>query len=199
MIATTPTLKAEVEAALPALRDQAKAPAGVAGVGRVIGSREALYPPMNLSEGAKEAWWNDYIETLSDLPESALEAGMRLWIKQPDSQFMPKPGQLRQLALTAENRAVRAYERAKAALEWEPPKTYERQEITALDMRVARPSPSPEDVRRVKDWAKDYIAQTEALKAASSGPEMQPIQAATDEQGLSPAMRELIQRRAAQA
>lgn len=199
MIATTPALRAEVEAALPALRDQAKAPAGPAGVGRVIGSREALYPPMNLSDGAKEAWWNDYIETLSDLPESALEAGMRLWIKQPDSQFMPKPGQLRQLALTAENRAVRAYERAKAALEWEPPKVYERQELAAIDMRSARPSPSPEDIRRVKDWAKDYIAQTEALKVAASGPEMPPVQAETDEQGLSPGMRELIQRRAAQA
>lgn len=191
-IATTPILLAEVEAALPALKALAAQPAGAEGVRNVVGRRLALYPPSDLSGGGIAAWWTDYITALQDVPESALEAGMQAWIKRPDSRFMPKPGELRQLSLTAENRAVRAYERAKSALDWSPPKTYERYDVTP-PVLPKRPEATAAEKARIRQWARDYASQAETKKEASLP--TPPTHGKVDGSGITPAMRNLMQRR----
>lgn len=189
MIATTPALREEVERVLPALREKAHGPAGREGVRRVIGKRLALFPPRDLGEGAIEAWWEDYIAALRDVPESALEAGMQAWIKRPDSRFMPKPGELRELAMTSENKAVRAYQRAQGAMTWEPPKTYTVQKIEPPKLR----QPTSEDKERVRRWAKEYATQVEDKKPIL--PELPPNHGETDEKGITAEMRALMDRR----
>ena len=102
---------------LPALRSAATKPAGAAGVKAVIGRRMAIYPQTEMTEGEWTAWWADYIDALQDIPNAALEAGMTAWVRRPESQFMPKPGQLRDLALNTPNEADRAYNEALRQLE----------------------------------------------------------------------------------
>lgn len=80
----------------------AREPAGPEGVRAIIGRRLVTFPQGELSDGEWAAWWSDYTETLSDLPAQSLEAGMRAWIARPDARFMPKPGELRELAVNAQ-------------------------------------------------------------------------------------------------
>jgi hypothetical protein len=121
-IALTPALRDEARAILPALQAKATRRAGMEGVRNVIGRRIGLYPMPDMGEGAMKEWWGAYFDVLSDVPLASLEAAMRAWVAKPDSQFMPKPGQLRQLALSTPSAAIQAYERAKAAVERPTPK-----------------------------------------------------------------------------
>jgi hypothetical protein len=72
---------------------------------------------MNAGEWA--AWWADYTDALGDLTETALELGMREWVRRPDSRFMPKPGELRELALATRPAAPTVF-RGPAPTPWRP-------------------------------------------------------------------------------
>lgn len=194
-IATNPVLRAEAERVLPVLADNAKRPAGAGGVGRVIGKRMALFP-VNLPEEAMAEWWSDYFDALADLPESALEAGMRAHIK-AGGQFMPKPGELRQLALTTENRAVRALERARAAIEWQPPRQFDPVAAPQITPRIIRDEPTAEDKARVRQMFADYSSRVEAQKKPAENPFK--VKANVDERGLTAEMRALLEQQRSEA
>lgn len=168
-----PVMLAEAKQALPALKADASRPAGKDGVKRVVGRRMALYPPQSMSDAAWAAWWADYCDTLGDLPEAVLDAGMRTWINAPDSAFLPKPGPLRALALSSRAPAIIAYERAKAATASPPPP------------EMVTPA-SREDVQRM---LAEYRAR---LPTPPEPPKRPPTHGKTDETGLTAEMRERL-------
>lgn len=168
-----PVMLSEAKMALPMLKQEAMAPAGVEGVQRVVGRRRAMFPggPKTAEESA--AWWSDYYAALADLPEAALEAGMSAHIMDPQSEFMPKPGKLRALALASPNYAAKAYERARDAIIASEPKP----QITRADKAAVE--------RMMEDYRSKIVKPPEPVQRAFPPPP-------TDEQGLSPAMRKVI-------
>lgn len=114
-IRNDPELRRQALAALPQIERAARAPAGAEGVKEAMGRRFALYPQPRRSPQEWAAWWLDYIEVLADVPRCALDAAMSAWVRDPESQFLPKPGQLRKLAMEAAVAEIRAYDRARRA------------------------------------------------------------------------------------
>lgn len=112
-LASNVALVTEARRSLPALRDAATGPAGDQGVMQIIGRRLALFPQTEMSAGALAAWWDDYCDALSGVPECALEAAMKEWIRSPQGKFMPKPCELLELSRQAVCREVQAYARAR--------------------------------------------------------------------------------------
>lgn len=109
-------IREEARAALPALKAVAEWKAGEDGVRAVLSKRFALYPQPDRNEGEWAAWWDDYIEVLGDVPLACLEAAMRAWVARPGSQFLPKPGELHELAFKTVSKSLRRYQRVKRAL-----------------------------------------------------------------------------------
>lgn len=112
-IVNSPALHSEVKAALPAIMERTRG-CGDAGVRDVVGRRLSTFPQPDRSEGEWVSWWMDYYDALGDLPYEALEGGMKAWLRQPEA-FMPKPGELRALALKAGEPIWTAASRAKRA------------------------------------------------------------------------------------
>jgi hypothetical protein len=103
-IARTPLLLDQAQGVTEHLHGQARAPAGEEGVRRVLFAYFEVYPQPTRSNEAWSLWWAPYVETLQGLPLAALEAGMKTWAASPDAEFLPKPGKLRELAMTVRNR-----------------------------------------------------------------------------------------------
>lgn len=178
-IAETPALLDEVREALPQLQAVAQAPAGRDGVKLVIGKRFALYPQPQRSEGESAAWWADYFDVLEDVPLASLEAAMRAYVADPKSEFMPKPGKLRELAFTTPSRSLTRFYRARRA-------------VQIADEPKALPAP-PVDPSLVRQMLAEFQAATDAKKART--PVMPSTAGKPDEGGLTPQMREVLARR----
>lgn len=124
-MAYSPELYAECVAALPGLiedRDKALTPATRETMSDVLGRRMATYPPPEFSESEWRAWWADWMDAFSDVPDGVVEPAMRQWVRSPEA-FMPKPGQLRAIALRIAIPEVQAAHRAKAVSERKPPRS----------------------------------------------------------------------------
>ncbi len=176
---------AEAQAALPALRACAEYPSGQAGVRDVIGRRFALYPQPERSDGEWEAWWEDYLDALQDVPLAALTAAMSTWVKRPESQFLPKPGELRALALESVTREGLACDTIWSASR------------IANNRRVVEPEPeapkiSPEERERVKAMVADFLKQAKSRQPAPVV--MRPNHGKTDETGITPELRALVEK-----
>jgi hypothetical protein len=180
-IARDEELLAEAKAALPALRVVAEAKAGRDGVKAVVGKRLVLYPQPARTEGEWDAWWSDYFDALSDITLASLEAGMRAYVADPSSEFMPKPGRLRELAFTAPCRSLGRVYRIKRAIEF----AEEKPAITG-------PRIDPNDVRAmVEDFSQRICAEREK-------PRLPSIAGRTDDGGLTAEMRSLLAQRQGQ-
>lgn len=187
-IARSPVLLAEVKHALPALKAVAEHKAGEDGVRAVIGRRFALYPQPERDDGEWAGWWADYFDVLADVPLSCLEAAMRAFIARPTSQFMPKPGELRDLAFRTPSRTLQRYQRAKRALQIadDTPRP-----VYADDAPQGEAVDHQAEIRKM---LAEYTA-----KAGARGPAFAARAPSTagkpDAGGLTPQMRELIARR----
>jgi hypothetical protein len=191
-IASNPRLLAEARQALPQLQAAAKAQAGTDGVYRVVFNRIPNFPQPDRSEEEWAAWWGGYFTACAELPESALEAGMAEWLKAAN-HFMPAPGELRQLALTTPNRAARAAERARAAIEYQPPKTHDHNPVT-ITPRILRDEPTAAEKQRIREMAAAFSAAVEARKPPPI--DAFKCKAKVDEMGITAEMRALMERRA---
>lgn len=178
-IASTPALLEEARAVLPQLRAVAEQKAGREGVKAVIGKRFALYPQPPRSEGESAAWWADYYDVLEDVPLASLEAAMRAYVADPKSEFMPKPGRLRELAFTTPSRSLGRYYRAKRAVQ--------------MAEEAALPAPERADPSLVRQMVEEFNARCAARRAT---PELPSIAGKPDAGGLTPQMREAMARRA---
>lgn len=172
------SLIAEARQALPALERVATAKAGPDGVKAVIGRRFMTYPQPKRSEAEAAAWWADYYDVLSDVALASLEAGMRAYVADPSSEFMPKPGKLRELSFTAPCRSLQRYYRAKRALQ-----------LADEPVKIQGPAP---DAAEVKALLAEFEVNsaTKALK-----PQLPSISGKPDETGITSQMRELMERR----
>lgn len=183
-IAETPVLIEEARTALPALHHVATAKAGERGVRAVIERRFPTYPQPVRTPAEWTAWWADHIDALSDISLASLEAAMRAYVALPDSEFMPKPGKLRELAFSTPCRSLQRYYRAKRAIDFadEPAPV----EIT--------PEQAAANAAEVKGLLAGFSQQM--AKAAVTKPEMPSIAGKPDEGGLTEEMRKIIARRA---
>jgi hypothetical protein len=193
-----PVLLAEAEAALPALQRKAVASAGQDGVRRVIGAAFARYRQPQRSEGEWSLWWADYYDLLADLPEGALQAGMRAWKaipshENPQAQFLPSPADLRHLAVSTPNRDVVAFTRARAAVEHVPARVIEPVDMPDITPRIMRQEPTAQQKAAVRRMFEDYAAQ-HAAKHVDAKPAFKASPVPTDDVGVSFAMRELQSR-----
>lgn len=179
-IVEDPALLAEARAVLPVLKSVAEAKAGPDGVRRVIAKRFEIYPQPQRSDEQWAAWWADYYDVLADVALASLEAGMRAYVADPSSEFMPKPGKLRELAFTAPCRSLGRYYRAKMAVQT----AQEQPQLTG-------PRPDPNDVRAMVAAFEEKIGGKAVPRSLPS------IAGKTDETGITPQMRALIERRAA--
>jgi len=149
------------------LRARATQPAGEVGVREVIGRRFAMFPQPDRTDAEWASWWADHFDVLADLSVGALEAAMQAWVKLPDAEFLPKPGKLRELALTTPSRAVGAYQRAKAAMEYVPPRTYDPTAAPGVTPRILRTEPTAEEKRVAKLGMDAFRAVMSAKKSAA--------------------------------
>lgn len=179
-------------AALPAMERVIRHKAGDEGVRAVVGRRFALYPQPDRSDGEWAAWWADYFDALADLPMVALEAAMASWVRDPDSEFMPKPGKLRDLALHEPNHAMRLHERLQ----------------TIAYHREPAPPPPPREIPEVglKRIGADHARIRELMAEYPKPERRQPYRRGfpathgkVDEGGLTQEMRALMARRSAEA
>ncbi len=100
------------------LRGLAVAPAGPEGVQRVVKSRFPTFPQTARSVEEEALFWRDWYIACADLTEEALEAGMTAWLRRsPPEKWLPKPGELRDMAIQTPTRTAEAYRRARAAAE----------------------------------------------------------------------------------
>ena len=187
-------LLAEAEASLPGLKRVAMAKAGEAGVKAVIGKRLVLYPQPERSDGEWDAWWADYFDVLADCSLASLEAAMRAYVALPDSEFMPKPGRLRELVFLTPSRSWKRFNLAEQAVQF-----------AAREKILQMPERAPEDVEadpalaeanrlEILRLAKDYQAKT-----MRDPPKPRPyIGGSVDERGITPQMRALRERQAQQ-
>lgn len=176
-------LREEARAALPVLRAAATQKAGPEGVAEVIGRRMALYPQPARSDGEWGAWWADYTDALADLPWQALEVAMAVWVRDPKSEFMPKPGQLRELALTTENQAIKTYTRAAKAIA-----------LAREQEAQVRPPPSPEQIAAVNGLLAGFQEKMAAKDLGRIRTDPPSTAGKPDQGGLTPAMRALVER-----
>lgn len=176
-IVNSPALIAEARALLPELQRVATAKAGEDGVRRVIAKRFELYPQPHRTDEQWAAWWSDYYDALADVSLASLEAGMRAYVADPGSEFMPKPGKLRELAFSAPCRSLGRYYRAKRAVQIadEPP------------VMIAPPA-DPAQVKAL-------LAEFQAVVAKPVKPPLPSIAGKPDAGGITPEMRALIARR----
>lgn len=179
-------LLGEAENLLGDLLGKAREPAGGEGVKQVIGRRFALYPQPDRSDGEWGAWWADYCDVLEDLPKGALEAAMRSWVGSADAEFLPKPGKLREIALTSRTQEGTMYDTARQALRMLPP----NQAPDIGETSAPDPIPSEADKARVKKWAKEFVeaVRDKHPKAAK----IRPNYGKTDATGITPELRALI-------
>lgn len=198
-IVRTPALLEEARRVLPDLHRYATQPAGPEGVYRILASRRVIYPQPARTPEESDAWYGAYYDTCADLPETALEAGMQAWVAKPDSQFMPKPGELRALALATPSNLVRAVDRCRAAVEYEAPKpAIESPYDFGASMRKPPPPPSVADKERVRQQMRRFLAEDDARRARETAKRRNdgPSTAGqTDEKGVTPAMRALLAKR----
>lgn len=183
-LAHTPVMLAEVQRALPSIEVLATFPAGPSGVRRVLAPALVLFR-LDMSEGEWGVWWKTYIELLEDLPETALEAGLKAHLRSPDAEFMPKPGKLRELALTTANTAAQMLERARGAL---------RRAHIAEEHRG--PPVSREQVDRMLAGYRQNVAERKAMEAALR-PQPPNTAGRPDETGITPELRAVMAQRMA--
>ncbi len=186
-IAETLTMRQETRAVLPALKAVAEHKAGEEGVYAVVSRRFGTLGKPNLSEGEWANWWADYYDTCADLPLASLEAGMRAWVNNPEAQFIPRPGKLRELAEKSPSQTLRRYQRAKRALQIADGQAQKAPEIAPEGVHVDQPS-------AVRKMLAEYQAKFAERKPAPRAP-MPSTAGKPDEGGLTAEMRALLARR----
>lgn len=174
---------------MPALRQAALTTATHDQIKTVIAARFALFTPPIRTDEEWASWWADYFDALSDLTPFAVEAGMAAWVKQPEAEFMCKPGKLRELAMNTpnDNRWARAHKRAADATYVEPAPVPVEPEDRSDRPTSEEVSAIMADFHRVMA-DKDPIAKLQAKRRP-------PPQARVDNTGVSAEMRVLLQQR----
>lgn len=182
---------------MPALKAAALRPATRDEIKRIVGQRFELFPQPKRDDGQWAAWWADYFDALEGLTPFAIEAGMAAWVKQPEAEFMCKPGKLVELArtTTGQNRWAKAHYRADMATR---PAVPYREPAPEKVPTPPEERPSAEEVARVMaDLNKKLADKDQWAKMKAKAGRPTPC-AAVDNTGVSAEMRVLLQQRYAE-
>lgn len=186
---------AECKQVWESLSHAARAPAGEEGVTRVVASRFPLFPQPERSPAEWSAWWSAYFDALEDLPEEALDLGMREYLRQPDAEFLPKPGRLRELARQASTPTATAAALASRCAAYTPARAdhgaYSRGDLKPPYHRM----PTAEERKREVAAARETCRQLAESAAKRQRPAYVFGVPSTDEHGISQAMREHLAQR----
>lgn len=160
-IASDRGLVDEAVQALPALNAIARQPVTENGLKMVIAQRFSIYPPQERTEEEWSNYWAQFVDACGDLPEAAIEAGMRAWVKRPESRFMPSPGELRTLALTVPVQAARdhALLRKAIGLAQEKAAMRSRQEFVLTPPETKHPPPTAEERSSVRAQLDRFLGE----------------------------------------
>jgi hypothetical protein len=178
------SLKIEAGAAMSQAKAAATYPAGEAGVMEIIGRRFATFPQPERGDGEWAGWWQDYFDALSGEPYESLEAAMREYVREPDAEFIPKPGKLLDLSRKAQTEPGRLYAKLQSALhpagkQYEPP--------------PQRAPPSEAEKAAVKRMMAEYAEKMAArVKTTAKRSDPPATHGKADETGLTPEMRALM-------
>lgn len=116
-IAADPALVGQTQVALPLLRTLALQAAGPAGVIEAVTKAFPIYPQPSRTDEEWAAFWDAYVALCGTIPLSALKAAMLAHMAGPKREFLPKPGDLAELALKTQTPEALAYATALNALE----------------------------------------------------------------------------------
>lgn len=116
LIVADSALVREARVLVPALTHRARTVATKPEMKNIIFARFPLFPQPQRAEWEWDVWWADYFDTLEGLTAEAVENGLKAWIAKPDSRFLPKPGELRALALATPTPTARTLTVLKHAL-----------------------------------------------------------------------------------
>jgi len=97
-IADTPVMIDEARGVAFYLRSAAILPSGAEGVMLVVGEMFAVYRQPERDDGEWQAFWRPYVDTLERQTVASLRGAVKVWHAKPDSEFLPKPGRLLELA-----------------------------------------------------------------------------------------------------
>lgn len=169
----------------------------------MVGAKFVTYRQPERSDAEWAVFWDDHCTVLADVSATALESALDACLSDPKIEFLPKPAKLREMARLTPNRAVRAYDRAKAALERQAEPIRERVSAEQLSQVIAplvskpRVEPNAADKERVRQQMREYIAADDAKKAAKQSESFNApnIAGTTDQGGITPQMRAIIEAR----
>jgi hypothetical protein len=111
-----PAVVGELRARLPVLAEHAK-PCGQKAVISALAPLLTVYGVPDKSEAEWKTFWGLYAEQLSDQPVEALKAGVADYVRDPKSEFFPKPGPLLGYVQKHSAPIFIAYRRAKRVAE----------------------------------------------------------------------------------
>jgi len=174
--------------AVPVLHEEARRIAPVlarltkpCGDQAVIEALKPLVLVYGMGDQAKApAFWQVYTKQLSDLPLEALRHAVDDYAGRGDSVFFPKPGPLRDMALRRAEPVYKAASRARKA--------------ASLPVLGERPPATDEDRERVRRMAAECAAALTRDRPAKPAFPATPVK--TDEHGVTPLMRQAMERRA---
>lgn len=193
---------AEVTKALPAIKARATGPATPGEIEVIIGAKFATYRQPERTAAEWAAFWADYHTVLAEVPKSALEAAMDAVIRDPKVEFLPKPAKLAEIARMTENRAVRAYDRARQAVEWREPVEREvippermAEVLAPIGRRPVEKTPAQKEAVRaaMRKFIEQDDARREREACARRSSIAEPIPVET-QGGITPQMRTLLGR-----
>jgi hypothetical protein len=90
---------------------------GEPGVMSVVTAAFVHYPQPKRSPEEWAVFWQGYVGACGHLSRAALEAGMVRWLNDPQSRFLPMPGELRALAAQTPTEAHQVLNKARAILD----------------------------------------------------------------------------------
>lgn len=167
-IAGSSLMLEQVQGMLEHLRNVAARPAEEMEIRRLIVNLFAIYPQPTRADAEWSSFWAPYVETLEGVCAPAIEAALKTWVADPKSEFLPKPGRLRELAMTVRNPATSAFyiaakaiRKAEERAKMDSRPQLARHEIQALPELSARAMPTEESRASVRAMAAQFRAQVE--------------------------------------
>jgi hypothetical protein len=104
-IASDDVLLAEARTQLPLVRARISRPATTQDLKDLIMARMQTYPQPMREDWEWSLFWADYTATLEGLTRESIEAGLKAWVAS-NAEFLPKPGQLRSIAMSQPTRTL---------------------------------------------------------------------------------------------
>lgn len=175
LISTDPTLLAEAGSLLPTLAQRVHQGATRPEIKDILFARFVVYPQPQRHDWQWDLWWADYYAILEGLTGEAIDAGLTKWVGLPDSEFFPKPGQLKALAEktpTRTGRTIGIVQKAMTAAA-EAARPVARSSVAPPHLKHV-PKP-PEDRQAVRGMIDEFRADQNFRAMYRERPEVRPM------------------------